>query len=661
MKSRRFILLTLAAFLVSQSAADCRAQSQPNILWITVEDMSPILGCYGDSQAITPHLDQFAKQSVRYSHAFASAPVCSPARSCLITGCYAPSLGTHSMRSAFPLPEGVRGFPSILRDHGYFTSNNEKTDYNTRDSERLIQACWNVSSATAHWRDRPNQSQPFFSVFNLMTTHQSRTMVWPTERFVREIQSHLTPHQIHDPLTIPLPPYYPDTPVARREWARLYDCVTRMDEQVGELLQQLEDDGLADNTIVFFFSDHGSGMPRHKRTLLDTGMHVPLMIRFPPRYADLAPSAPGTIVDQLVSFVDFPPSILSLAGLARPPQMQGVTFLGPDAGSSRQYVFGHRDRVDEAFDLARSVRSHRYLYIRNFMPHLGYNQPTAWPDQGELRGEFYRLSAEGTMTEAQRQFAGPNRPIEELYDCQFDPLNLRNLATDPQHQAIRTELANALQQHLRDSSDLGPVPESVLFANAQALSQAAPTGSGRFPEQRFRRELAQTAWRAADAVGSTDADRLMSLLQSGNVIENYWGSIAICHLTECPLRLKNGLETLSQTGSPIARVAAAEAMVRHGDIERGIGVLREFLGDSDLNVVLAAMRALEILDHVPTSQPAASTTIDTSAAAEDVRRLADRCQSILPPSTTATFVQTPEQDLAMFIGFSAGAWLKRHE
>ena len=202
---------------------------QPNILWITAEDMSATLGCYGDEYATTPNIDRLAKQSVRYTKAFASAPVCSPSRSCLITGCYPPSLSTQQMRSGFAIPKSMRGFPERLRAHGFYTSNNVKTDYNTGNYADIIKHSWDDSSATAHWRKRPDKAQPFFSIFNLMTTHQSRTMVWPYAKFKTEVQAKLSPGEIHDPAKVPLPPYYPDTPLIRREVARFYDCVTAMD------------------------------------------------------------------------------------------------------------------------------------------------------------------------------------------------------------------------------------------------------------------------------------------------------------------------------------------------------------------------------------------------------------------------------------------------
>ena len=420
--------------------------------------MSPVLGCYGDADANTPHIDQLARESINFSNAFASAPVCSPSRSCLIQGALPPSMGTQHMRSGFPLPSSFTGFPALLRKNGYYTTNNVKTDYNSGNYQQIIEKSWNESSSTAHWRKREKKDMPFFSVFNLMTSHQSRSMVWPYEKFQNEIQSKLGKDQIHNPKKIKLPPYYPDTPIVRKTVARFHDCVTAMDQEVGELLEQLEEDGLAENTIVFFFSDHGSGMPRHKRALLDSGMHVPLLVRFPKKWQHLAPFQPGEKRNQLVSFVDFGPTVLNLTGTP-PIPCRADHFLEKNTEKKRKYVYGHRDRVDEVRDFARSVRDEKYLYIRNYMPHLGYNQPTAWPDIGEIRHEFYKLAKSGKMTPAQSHFAGPRRPVEELYDCENDPLNLKNLANSPKHQKILKRMRNEHLRYSLEIRDWGYIPE----------------------------------------------------------------------------------------------------------------------------------------------------------------------------------------------------------
>ena len=610
----------------------------PNILWITAEDMSPTLGCYGDDYAITPNIDQLAADGVVYTNAFATSPVCSPSRSCIINGLPATSQGTQQMRSAFPIPEYMNGFPSILRRDGLYASNNVKTDYNNGNWKEIIAASWNESSDTAHWRNR-NGKQPFFSVFNLMTSHQSRSMVWPYEQFVSEVQSKLDKSEIHDPEAVPLPPYYPDTPIVRRTVARFYDCVTAMDKEVGAILQQLEDDGLADDTIVFFYSDHGSGMPRHKRALLDSGMNVALVVRFPEKYRHFAPSGPGTRTDRLVSFDDFGPTALSLAGSEIPDYMEGKPFLGPEAVPARDYTYGHRDRVDEVHDLARSVRDKRYLYIRNYMPHLGYNQPTAWPDLGEIRHEFYKLAKDGRMTPPQEHFAGPRRPLEELYDCQSDPQNLENLAGSPDHRGVLERMRGQLAKNLVDSRDLGFLPESLAWQLAE--------GSTAYELARSSGDYQQSVLiEAASQVGNATEEELLANLTHSDPGVRYWGAVGLSAALSLSPKAVIALTDTLDDAFPNARIEAANALARHGQLEKSIPALSQALGDEDLIAVQHAARAIELLGE---------KAIDALPAVEACDA---RMKSIRPPGTSPVVVD-PEKDQAMFVGFSTEAFIAR--
>jgi uncharacterized sulfatase len=378
--------------------------SRPNILWITCEDTSPYLGCWGDPFAITPNLDRLAGQSIRYTNAYSTAPVCSPARSCLITGVYATSLGTQNLRSDIRIPRQIQPFPKLLRASGYYCSNNVKEDYNFKDP-----TIWDDSSQQAHWRNRP-AGRPFFSVFNITCTHQGQAN-GSDEEFFEKYTSKLKPEERHDPKTLSLPPFYPDTPMVRNIWARYYDLITTMDKQVGELLQQLEADGLAQSTIVLFFPDHGLGLPRFKRTLYDSGLHVPLLVRFPARYQHLAPFAAGGRTDRLVSFVDFAPTVLRLADVSIPAHMQGRPFLGRGSVAPREYIFAAQSRVDEAYDMSRCVRDRRYKYIRNFMPHLPYVQPSDYCDQAPIMQELRRVARAGGMAGVEKPFWEPTKPV----------------------------------------------------------------------------------------------------------------------------------------------------------------------------------------------------------------------------------------------------------
>lgn len=620
-----------------------QAADRPNIVWITAEDMSPALGCYGDEYSHTPSIDRLARESVLYTHVFATAPVCSPVRSTLITGCYAQTLGTHNMRSGFPLPADVTGFPSYLRDAGYYTSNNVKTDYNTISAERLIKNSWDESSSTAHWRKRPQPDQPFFCVFNLMTSHQSRSMVWPYEKFDNEVRNRLPKHLIHRPDEAPLPAYYPDTPGIRREWARFYDCVTVMDQEVGAILNQLREDKLDDSTIVFFFSDHGSGMPRHKRTLLDTGMHVPLLVRVPERWKHFAPDMPGSRTDRLVSFVDFAPTVLRLAGLTPPKYMQGISFIDSESAvPNRQYVAGHRDRVDEAFDCSRSLRSRRYLYIRNFMPHLGYHQPTAWPDQGTIRAEISRAALSQELTAPQKHYTNATRPVEELYDCQLDPLNLTNLAESEAHQPILQQLRTALEQQTTAFGDFGFLPESSL---ADQLTSADTF-------QMRRSKAIASAKAMIFAAGQTERAGPLDITankEGSAEARQFWQAVQL-HSRQTTIRERRQLEsqlTAAENEPTAAAIEVAFVLTRQFQSSAALQYLINCTSAQDLNHVLRATRSIELLGH------------QASEARPAMQDVAARCEQILPSQTTATFVQSPEQDLAMFISFSANAFLNK--
>jgi len=460
------ILLTCAA----------NAAERPNILWLSVEDMSPHLGCYGDEQARTPHVDALAKQSLLYENAFVCAPVCAPCRSSIITGVYPTSLGTHNMRSTVKLPPEIRPFTQYLREAGYYCTNNSKEDYQFKTPE----GTWDQSNGKAHWQNRSDKQQPFFAVFNYVGTHESA--VRGDEPKYSRVISTLSPEELHDPAALELPPYYPDTPKVREDWARYYNCVTAMDKWVAERLAELDEAGEAENTIVFFWSDHGVGLPRGKRWLYDSGIKVPLIVRMPEKFRkatdqrlpSMAAAGGGTRTDELVSLIDLPPTVLNLAGLAVPTYMQGQAFLGDNLTPEREYIYAARDRMDERYDMIRCVRTKRYKYIRNFMPWRPYAQWLEYAERGATMKELRRLHAEGKLTEEQAAFMHNQKPLAEFYDLQADPHELINLVDASQKPPQVAEIENnrachaaaeALREWMRLSLDLGVLPESQLDNN----------------------------------------------------------------------------------------------------------------------------------------------------------------------------------------------------
>jgi uncharacterized sulfatase len=440
-----------------------------NVVWITCHDISPDLGCYagvwpGAEYARTPNLDRLAAEGARYDNAFAVAPVCAPSRSAIITGMFPTAIGTMHMRSQAVPPPEVRCFPEYLRAAGYYCSN-FFTDYNFKTPVTV----WDHNSPTAHWRDRPDRSQPFLAVFCGMMTHESRIHLDDEQH--RQNTARLTPDQRHDPATAPLPSYHPDTPAFRRAWARYSDNVTAMDHWAGDILRQLDEDGLADTTMVVFWSDHGRGFPRAKRWPYDSGLHQPLIVRWPGRIA------PGTVRDELVYLMDLGPTVLTAAGLPVPPHMHGRPLFdaeGRPSGAPREHVFGGRDRMDETEDTMRTVRDRRFRYIRNYHPdrpyfqHLDYAE--GFPTWRELRARrFQEATARGRgevpslLTPAQRAFLETTKPAEELYDLSADPHEVVNLAGEPGYAGELERLRAALDAWQATYGDLGLLPEAELI------------------------------------------------------------------------------------------------------------------------------------------------------------------------------------------------------
>ncbi len=436
------------------------AAERPNILWITVEDMSPQLGCYGDDTVPTPNVDRLAADGVRFTRAFSVSGVCAPNRAALITGMYPTSIGAMHMRTmertasldkvtdrelpAIPAyeavpPPDVRCFTEYLRAAGYYCSNNSKEDYQFT----APLSAWDDSGESAHWTNRPTADAPFFSVFNFNITHESKVFEASSD-------------PVADPATVPVPPYYPDTPVVRRDIARSYDNIAEMDRQVGGLLRKLGADGLLDKTIIFFFSDHGSGLPRAKRWVYDSGIRVPLIVRYPDK------KEAGTTNGDLVSFVDFAPTMLSLLELPVPDYMQGQAFLGALKKTPRKYIFAFRDRMDPAVERIRAVRDTRYQYIRNYRPELPYLGFIPYRDQMGLMQEIQKLKAEGKLGPDQWQLWAKHKPLEELYDTETDPFEIRNIASDPQHIEKLAELREIHNAFYRRYGDLGELPETEL-------------------------------------------------------------------------------------------------------------------------------------------------------------------------------------------------------
>ncbi|MEZ4987227.1 MAG: sulfatase [Saprospiraceae bacterium] len=443
------------------------AAQAPNILWVVCEDISPTLSMYGESTAHTPHLDALAADGMVYERAFATVGVCGPSRSAIITGMYPMHIGTQHMRTgkdvqswgkrtyaariaavdiqgdslreyAAVLPKDVKCFPEYLRQAGYYCTNNQKTDYQFASPL----SAWDENGTKAHWRNRP-EGKPFFAVFNFGSTHESR--LWLNANQPLTV----------DPAQVPVPPYLPDNETTRRDVARHYSNVEIMDAEVGRIIQQLKDDGLYDQTIIFFYSDHGGPLPRQKREVYDSGLRVPLIVK------PLAGGAAGRS-DRLVSFVDLAPTLLSIAGVVPPTYMDGVAFMGQHQGAEHPYILGSGDRFDEFTDRVRAVRNKRWLYVRNFFPALPGYKNIGYRLQIPMMEALLADAAAQRLNDAQaRWFA--TKATEELYDCDNDPHNLHNLATTPRYANLLREMRETLLEEMTTHPDLGQVAEATLI------------------------------------------------------------------------------------------------------------------------------------------------------------------------------------------------------
>lgn len=574
--SRRSFALACGSALAAPAAPNDR----PNILWITCEDIGPQLGCYGDTYARTPNLDRLAERGARYRMVWSNAPVCAPARTTIISGMYPPSTGSEHMRSLVSLPEGMRMYPCYLRDAGYYATNNSKEDYNLAHTGKV----WDDSSGKAHWRNR-KAGQPFFSIFNFLGTHES--------------QIRKRPHTLgHDPAKARVPAYLPDAPEVRHDWAQYYDNITAMDEQAGGILKQLQDDGLAEDTIVFFYGDHGAGMPRSKRWPYNSGLQVPLIVYVPPKYRHLAPEgySAGAVIQRLVGFVDLAPTLLSLAGLKPPAHMQGRAFMGPHTAPAPDMLFGFRGRMDERIDMIRSATDGRYVYIRNFMPHRIYGQYIGYMFEMPTAQEWKRQYDNKQLQPPRTYFWEP-KPPEELYDLQSDRDEVKNLATSAAHRDVLERMRKRVHDWMLEIRDVGLLPECEILSRAV---NGAPYTAGHDRSRVPLERILETA-EAASSLDPKKTPLLSERLRDPDSAVRYWAALGLQMRGEAAVtHSREALRKLLRDPAPAPGIAAAEALGRFGnssDVADAVRLLSELAPPvrNGSAVSILAMNALTTL------------------------------------------------------------------
>lgn len=571
---------TLFTLLIALFACSASAGEQPNILWITSEDNGPELGCYGDTYAVTPNIDALAEKSLRFQRCWSNAPVCAPARTTIISGMYATSLGGHHMRSGVTLPPKMKLYPQLMREAGYYCTNNSKTDYNFAGAD----AGWHESGKKAHWRNRSGKDEPFFAVFNYTVSHESKIRT--------------RPHTLkHDPAKAPLPAYHPDTSEVRHDWAQYYDKLTEMDQSVGKIVKELEEDGLADSTIIFYYGDHGSGMPRSKRWPFDSGLHVPLILHVPEKFKDLVPEdyVAGAESTRLTAFVDLAPTILSLAGMKPPANVQGVSFAGKYIGPPKKYLFGYRGRMDERIDMVRSCTDGRFVYMRHFYPDRPYLKHVEYMFATPTTRVWNEMFRAGSLNDAQAKFWQP-KPVEELFDLQDDPDEVNNLAGKAEHQQRVAKMRGVLKNWMVETRDLGLLTEAEMHDQAGTGSPREFATSGKFDAKR----IADVAFEAMDPNGKLDVDALAKLaLTDSDRAVRFWATRGLAIRSGDPAAKKALQEVMNDDDqSSSVRIAACDGLLRAGDNEVRHQATTQLIGLANVEHVghFAAIAAMNSLD-----------------------------------------------------------------
>ena len=538
--------------------------ARPNILWISAEDIGPQFGCYGDPHAITPNIDQLASQGTRYTNAYTTAGVCAPCRSGIITGMYQNSIGTHHMRCNSLLPSWLKPFPKALKESGYYCTNNSKTDY--QFSKPSTNEIWDQSGSRAHWKNR-KKDQPFFAVFNYTGCHESGIA---SESKYKSVTANLTAKERQNPNKIStLPPYYPDTPAVREDWKRNYELITAMDSWAGSLIKEIKDQGLYEDTIIFFWSDHGVGLPRAKRWLYHSGTHVPLIVRIPGQLA-------GKVDHQLISSIDFGPTVLNLAGIKVHDKLQGRAFLGKNLSAPRKYVFGARDRMDERYDIIRAVFDGRFRYIRNFEPLKPYYQYMNTPEKGATMKEIRRAEKESSLTAAGKLFSSIKKPVEELYDVKTDPHEINNLASDSKYLSKIKLMRNVMSNWQSTIGDIGLIPEAEIEIQEKQSGSRFEIMNGKESDSNHIQQLVSVATKASEGISALDD--LISASTSNDPVIRYWAITGIGNIGKNAgeVAKKISIDAMKDD-SPSVRIAAARAVAKFGEIDSALELLKNEL------------------------------------------------------------------------------------
>jgi N-sulfoglucosamine sulfohydrolase len=582
------VLIALSV-LCSEISHGTEQPDRPNVVYIAIEDITPMMGCYGDTYAKTPNFDQLAQEGIRYTLAYSVGPVCSVSRSSIVTGMYPTSIGTmhHRSRVGDP-PAFLKMIPNLMREAGYFTTNN-KTDYNIQGAQ------WHKSKSKdmEGWRHRTDRSQPFFCKFDFAESHSSITKI-PEDVIVQQRLNRLKPEDFHDPATAPIPPYHPADPAFRKAWSRYYDAVTQVDYRAGELIDRLKEDGLWDDTIVIVWADHGVGMPRGKHMLWEQGTHVPLIVRYPKKYQHLAAAEPGSVVDDLVCLMDLGPSVLKMVGIKPPNYMHGRALLCQSDAKKRDYVVSVRNRLDIRSEMVRSIRDKRYRYQRNFYPHLPFAPYQTAQFAAPVYMRWAELARDGKLEGSQEEYALRFKPLEQLYDSENDPHMIKNVADDPAYAEVLEQMRRRLYDWMVETRDMGILEEHEI--NRRAKGRPLWKVGQELDNYEGILETANLQLQGLDAV-----EELKTRSEDANSLVRFWAVLGLVVITQTA-----GAETIEgivpilekalADDSVDVRLIASEGLFNLGQYEEALPVLIDAMNHPSAEVLV---RVGNILDSQP--------------------------------------------------------------
>lgn len=568
-------------------------EGKPNILWITMEDTSPhFIGCYGDKNARTPNIDRLAREGVRFTNAYATGSVCSSSRSTIFTGARTYEMGTGNHRSQYPVPEFIKGFPYYMKEVGYFTSNCGKKDYNFADIERKKRDAWTKDGKVGWWNRE--EGQPFFCVFNQNDSHQSRTMSKPFDWYEKNVLSSLGPEQMIRDDQFEMPPFLKDSPEMRKQFARVYNSIKLTDVRIGELLKKLEDDGLRDDTILFFYADHGEGIPRAKQNGINMSYQVPFIISVPEKWKHLSPWGTGGVTtDELISFEDLAPTLISLAGGSIPEHMKGRILMGANRTPPTDHLVFSADRCDNGIGLMRGVSDGDYFYARNFMAYMPEARYKSYTEISEIMQQMRKDLGEGALDELQESLFVPREP-EFLFNIKEDPWETKNLADEPSQQKRLKKMRAELKAKLVAERDVHLLPEyEIGLVSQEGTAYEFRLDDNNYPIEDVYAAASLSGFRGADVT-----KKQVALLTDTNRFVRYWAALGLMSQSKQDLApYEAEIAGVMNDAYPPAGVTAAAVMWKNFETQAAEGKIKDYFQHDNWFIKLMAINYLFYVDN----------------------------------------------------------------